>query len=180
MLRIIDMREVTEGIKGFAVWDTCPNKFVMIEGEQSWDDEADFRAKAGSTWSGWADPTFNQIRTDRVCSLLPEALRTKPYPVGIAMSDGGVQTHGFVEARGQCGITTSKITPKNQIALWRKRAETAEAREAEVKASFKRAMDWIDRLKRELKGLTREPRQHPPGTPLYQCQHCGNYGPKKG
>jgi len=37
MIRIIDMRESTSGNKSFAIWDTVVDRFVEVDGVQSFD-----------------------------------------------------------------------------------------------------------------------------------------------
>lgn len=68
MLRIIDMREATSSGNSFAVWNTVSDRFLLINGEQSFDGELDFCVNAEYHAKRRGRPV---VDVERVLGLLP-------------------------------------------------------------------------------------------------------------
>jgi hypothetical protein len=65
MIRIVDMRESASLSQGFSVWDTVVDKFLIVDGDQVFDGERDFRLCVKSDAN-------SAIDAERVVGLLPE------------------------------------------------------------------------------------------------------------
>ena len=67
MLRIIDMRKATCGERDFSVWDTVTDRFLEINGEQSFDGLPDFLELFDA-----GNHNMSPGVRDRIQSLIPE------------------------------------------------------------------------------------------------------------
>ena len=73
MIRIIDMREATCGEQAFAVWDTVVDRFVEVDGCQSFDGAGDLVELYKKD-----DTEYRLPKLGRILGLLPDWAKDKP------------------------------------------------------------------------------------------------------